>query len=280
MSKNFNPHPSLLGRKKFVSLTCLLFTFSQNIPAFGADYTSSDLLGEFQNGMKNYKFEAERKFTLESFTFAAGGDAGLPFSVKGTFSFEGSSLLLHFQKNPSSPPSLPSQIRYYFATGCGKNFLLSENDINGILNSINGLNLTTHNTNGLLRRVKEGQPISIDNCMPGSESLLPAVFKKFMILKPMAGNIIYVSNTKSMQVNAAGWMRPPEIKTQYEAKVTVDLGSNQKVFSGMNLYYGARGWSFTIDEVEPTQSHATIRWINDEMKPKLGTPITSSFFQR
>jgi hypothetical protein len=107
------------------------------------------------------------------------------------------------------------------------------------------------------------------------EQLLPPEYQARLLPRPLAGEVEAVTGVTKQVVNVAGWMRPPEYKTQYTGRVRLNLGSRSGVFAGMRLYIGQPMVNeFVVDLVDADHSEGVTKWISSP--PLAGMPVSSA----
>lgn len=153
-------------------------------------------------------------------------------------------------------------------------FLLDERAINNIVNQVNAFGRAPIDASTYLHRVQPGAeasgPLQIEPA-----ALVPRNFVDRILNAPLQGKVLRIEGVTDMQVNAAGWMQPPVWRTQYSARLNIDLGTPRAVFQGMRLYVGSARQGALVQRVQSDTCEAQIVWI--DIAPQVGDSVLSAF---
>jgi hypothetical protein len=248
---------------------------------------STDLIGRFESCSPGPKMEIGKNAQVRWSTshFSMGGDVGIPVTATGSIQRDGKWFLLKLdpdsfmtngKKGVSSDSSPATSQRLYPVAAGGQTFLLDHQSFVGIVNHANQFYPPDPiDAKCYLHRTK-GSDAPMDPLILPAEALLPPEYRKLLLQAPLHGEVLKVGSLSSAEINTGGWMRPPAIKTQYSAKLTINLGSADGVFVGMRLYVAPRWFHAGVESVSRNQSVATIHWIGDALSAEMSGMSVSS----
>ena len=125
--------------------------------------------------------------------------------------------------------------------------------------------------------------LGIDNKL-----LVPKMFADRILSAPLQGKVLSVEhlaipnppmNIMNFPIGPPLPGAPPRPATLSVWRLTVDLGSQQGVFEGMDLYAGAPRRSGKVTRVMADRCEIELQWVNEkdekEWQPKAGEPVSS-----
>jgi hypothetical protein len=271
-------------------LTCLMLLPFLAGPAFSAKGPMTDdlgdleaLSGEYGNGVQKVRLHADGRFTWEGTHLLAGGDAGIAVTASGWARFDANVLSLDIDKRSlvtvhggpapaGAEGMLPS--RLHPARTPEVVVLLDEAAINQIANHVNAFGRMRVDVAAYLHRVLSGGPAGGGPLHADPDVLLPKAFAHRLLAAPLQGKVLAIDDITRKEVDMGGWMRPPAWRTQYSARMVIDLGASRGVFEGMRLYVGSVRQGVVVQRVLPDRCHARIAW--SDLTPHVGDAVVSS----
>lgn len=242
------------------------------------------LVGEYRDTSRQLTIRADGSLAWDLTHLPAGTDATMQVKASGRLRIDADAVSLLVDegsvKIAGGAPApadaarhLPTRV--YPVSLQGVVFLLTENDANGIANMVNGgphspIDALAFYLHSVRAGATRQQNMTVD-----PEVLMPKAFAKRLLAAPLRGKVLRIGDVTKKQVDIAGWMRPPEMRTQHAARLSIDLGAAHGVFQGMCLYTGSVPWPVEVLRVLQDRCEAHIHWI-DRAPPQVGDPVFSA----
>ncbi|MCL2635500.1 MAG: hypothetical protein FWD50_02570 [Betaproteobacteria bacterium] len=247
--------------------------------------TLDELAGEYNGGRgpgltARLIVRADGRFDWKRAYFYPGSDAGIPFAASGRLVPDGAgAFAVHLDPDTHYPPgSLPPRLH---AVRTSKFIvLLADGSVNAIINMINGGGQLPRTTNlsGFLHRLLPGaterDAKSINRML-----LVPKRFANRILPAPLQGKVLSVEEISVTKTNISEPMMEPVWQMVHLSRLMVDLGSQQGVFEGMELYVGEsqRRMEGTVKRVMADRCEMHFEWADGYGPPKVGDPVSSRY---
>lgn len=271
-------------------LTCLALLLGAQGAAFFSTHAMAhdfrdlgELSGEYRDGRQSVRLRPDGRFTWEATYLPAGTDAGVNVTASGTARLNADGLSVavderslaaaHGGPVPTAAKAL-LPIQLYPVKVANLAVLLDENAINDVANRVNAFGESQVDVAPYLHRMppgaKEEGPLYVKPTL-----LIPKAFAHRLLAAPLNGKVVKIEDIAEKQINVAGWMQPPVWRTQYSARLVIDLGSSSGVFQGMRLYVGSMRQAALVQRVLADQCEAQMVWL--DAAPSVGSSATSAF---
>lgn len=201
------------------------------------------------------------------------GDALTMVTLKGNVSIDAGGWLQLTAKHQSLACKVSRRFDYYGVRNGGARLLVTHGEL---IMMVNALNSFGYFSSGMMP-LQDVASAAIAPRAPDMSfeprALMPPMYLAMLRAEPLIGAVTRVEPTGSEVINVAGWMMPPVMKERFSARVTVNRGSRQGVFAGMQLY-GPQS-ELLIEHVRDEESEGTYRWIPPGAVIQTGTALSS-----
>lgn len=245
----------------FAALTILFLT-----PVCAASAPLAPWQGEYKDGaFTTLAILNAGKFQMDT-TCPFTGDVGIPVRLTGAVTASADGWLHLAVQQKSVACALPERYEYFAMRSGASQFLMANWDLLVMVNALNAYGVHYPAQHAALRKLGPAErALGARQLQFDARTAMPPLYRAMLRTEPLSGAVVRVAKTGSKTINMADPMRPPEMREQHSARVTIDRGTRQGVFVGMRLYHG-RG-ELLIDRVRDNEAEAPNIWVPP------GTPI-------
>jgi hypothetical protein len=241
-----------------------------------ADFPAlAEWAGDYRGHVGHLRIERSGRFSWRGLHFPGGGDAGIPVEAHGKVQLLDGTLLLTLDRDsirlasgarlpPPFVPALPDRL---FPVRIGDRRLLpDEKALIGAINLANGYRQRFVGVQTVLEMRDDHTSENTERV--AVEALLPAAYRNRLLSSALVGRVVAIDEL----VSESGTSR-------HSARLTVDLGRDEGVFVGMDLYLGPRSMRYilNVDRVEQHRCQAPLVWWSDG--PEVGTRVSSAYYE-
>ena len=235
--------------------------------------TLDELAGEYKTSVSTEGrliVHADGRFDWRDEYFRPRTDVGMGATASGRLVPDAGAFAVHYDSavpKEAFPPRL-------YAVRTSK-FIVLLSTPNGIINMINagwrGTEDVSRYFHRLLPGATDGDTKNIDRML-----LVPKQFANRIQPVPLQGKVLNVGEISVANTNISPPMKAPVWRVMHLSRLMVDLGSEQGVFEGMELYVGEtwRRTAGTVKRVMADRCEMHFEWA-DGWPPKVGDPVSS-----